>query len=211
MAKQPQQTIERYLEQVAERLAGMPRAERGEIVEELRSHILERAGNGELTTAGVDEALRSLGDPNELANEYVTDTLLARAEVGRSPLRILDALFGWGTLSVTGLLVLVGSLLGYFLGAALILCAFLKPFHPHAAGLWLIPAGDDFALSLRMGFEGTPPGSRDLLGWWIVPLGLLLGSGLIVFTTFFAAWCVRQYRQSHTPTRKLNLHHGSSL
>ena len=53
-----------------------------EIVEELRGHILERATlDGEVSAAGVQAALANLGNPERLAREYVTDNLLARAEV----------------------------------------------------------------------------------------------------------------------------------
>jgi uncharacterized membrane protein len=34
---------------------------------------------------GVDATLDSLGNPEELASQYLTDNLLARAEVSRSP------------------------------------------------------------------------------------------------------------------------------
>jgi uncharacterized membrane protein len=198
MADDAQQKIEVYLTRLRQRLGGLPREEVREIAEELRSHILERAGaSGEVTTAGVDAALAALGDPEKLAGEYLTDALLARAEAGRSPWRVLDSLFRWASLSFAGFLVLFAAIVGYFLGAVFILCAALKPFHPHTAGLWLIPAGvDDYVVSLRMGFESAPAGSRDLLGWWIIPAGFMVGSWLLILTTRFALWCARQYRES---------------
>jgi len=197
MASEAQQKIDAYLAMLRRRLGGLNPDEVREVVEELRSHILERAaGGGELTAAGVDAVLAALGSPEELAREYMTEALLGRAEAGRSPLRTLDGLFHWATFSLAGFVVLLSSVVGYFLGAAL-LCAVLRPFHPHSAGLWLIPdSTGDFVLSLRMGFEGAPPGAREVLGWWIVPLGLLAGCGLLVLTTRFALWCARQHRNS---------------
>ena len=53
-----------------------------------------------------------------------------------------------------------------------------------------------FELSLRLGFGSAPAGGRDLLGWWIVPIGLVVGCGLVMLTTRFALWCARQYRRS---------------
>ena len=94
-----------------------------------------------MTAAGVDAALAALGSPEELASQYMTDNLLARAEVSRSPVQILRSLFRWASLSVAGFFVLLGSIVGYFLGAAFILVALLKPFHPHTAGLWIFPNG----------------------------------------------------------------------
>lgn len=196
-----QQRIDAYLGRLRARLHGIHEAEVREIVEELRSHILDRAASsaaaGEITPAGVDAALAALGPPEELAGQYLTDNLLARAEVARSPLRILRSLFRWGSLSVVGFFVLLGSVLGYFFGAVFILVAILKPFHPLTAGLWVFPnSAGDFELSFRLGFGSVPPDGRDLLGWWIVPLGFMAGCGMVVLTTHIALWFVRRYRRS---------------
>jgi len=193
-----QQRIEAYLGRLRGRLRGMKDDEVREIVEELRSHIMDKlVAGGETTAAAVDAALGALGTPEELASQYVTDSLLARAEVSRSPLQILKGLFRWASLSVAGFLVLFGAVLGYFFGAVFILVALLKPFHPHSAGLWMLPApSGDFELSFRLGFGSAPPGGRDVLGWWTVPIGWMVGCGLVMLTTQVAVWCVGQYRRS---------------
>jgi hypothetical protein len=198
MTDDAQQKIEVYLTRLRARLRGLNPDDVREIVEELRGHIVDKAAaSGEMTPAGVDAALAALGSPEELASEYVTDNLLARAEVSRSPLRILESLFRWASLSVAGFFVLTGSILGYFLGGAFMWCAVLKVIHPQSAGLWVSrDSAGDLQLFLRMGF-GTPPvGARDVLGWWIMPIGLLAGCGLVILTTRFAVWCARQYRRS---------------
>ena len=194
-----QRKIDAYLGRLQQTLRGMNGDDVREIVEELRSHITDKvAAGGEVTVAGVDAAIARLGTPEELASQYTTDDLLLRAEVSRSPLRILESLFRWASLSLAGFFVLMGTLLGYLLGATLALSALLKTIHPRTAGLWIIPSGpDDYELSLRMGFGAVPVGGRELLGWWIVPVGLFVGCGLVVLTTRFALWCVRRYRTSH--------------
>ena len=196
MAASPREKMEVYLSKLSARLRGIGNEQSREIVEELRSHIVETATvNGELT--GVDAALEALGRPEELAEEYLTDAALARAEVSRSPLRILAGLFRWASLSVAGFFVLLGSLLGYFVGLALVLCAVLKPIHPQSAGLWSFrDSSGGLNLSLRLGFGSPPAGGHDVLGWWIVPIGWVAGWGLVVLTTRFAIWCARLYRKS---------------
>ena len=198
-----QKKIEAYLGRLRGKLRGMNDGEAREIVEELRSHIVDRAmAGGEVTASGVDAALGALGSPEELANEYMTDSLLARAEASRSPVRILESLFRWASLSVAGFLLLLGSVVGYFLGGAFVLCAALKPLHPATAGLWVFPDGaDDVTYSLRLGFSSAPVGGREVLGWWIVPLGLVVGGGLVMLTTLFALWCARRYRRTHVLPR----------
>jgi uncharacterized membrane protein len=202
VAGDAQQRIEAYLGRLRGRLRGANEAEVREIVEELRSHILDKAAaseeaHGEITSAGVDAALAALGSPEELASEYMTDTLLARAEVSRSPVQILRSLFRWASLSVAGFFVLLGSVLGYFFGVVFILVAVAKLFHPHTAGLWAFPSGaGDTEISFRLGFGSVPTGGRDLLGWWMVPIGWVAGGGLVMLTTYIAVWFVRQYRRS---------------
>jgi hypothetical protein len=193
------QKIEAYLSTLRGRLRGASDAEVREIAEELRSHIIDKvAASGEVTAAGVDAALAALGSPEELANEYMTDNLLARAEASRSPLRIMESLFRWASLSVAGFFVLVGSMVGYYLGTVFLLVAALKPFHPQTAGLWLLRGSTgDPEISLRLGFGSVPAGGMDILGWWIVPIGLLSGCAVVMLTTRFALWCARQYRRSH--------------
>ena len=174
-----QQRIDAYLTRLRRRLRGIDEQDIREIVEELRSHILDKTGvsGEEGTVEKVGEMLAALGSPEQLAGEYLTDNLLARAEFSRSPARILAVLFRWASLSIAGFWVLLSSILGYFLGIVFVLCAFLKPIHPQTAGLWIYPTGaEGSTISLRLGFGSAPPDGRDVLGWWIVPIGL--GGGL---------------------------------
>ena len=198
IANDTQQKIEAYLGRLRRNLRGLPAAEVEEIIRELRSHILDRlSAEGEPNAASVDAAVTRLGSAEELAAAYITDSVLAQVEVSRSPWRVLGALFRWASLSVAGFIVLLACIVGYVLGAALCLCAILKPFHPHTAGLWMInDSAGDWELSIRMGFGGVPPNGHELLGWWMVPLGLILGVGLVLLTTRLVLWCARKYRQS---------------
>lgn len=198
-----QQRIEAYLGRLRGRLRGINSEDVREIVGELRSHVMDKvAASGEVTAARVDAALAALGSPEELASQYMTDNLLAQAEVSRSPLRILESLFRWASLSVAGFLVLLGAVTGYVLGVAFMLVAILKPFHPQTAGLW-VPRDNtgDLTIFLRLGFGSTPAGAREVLGWWIVPLGLVAGCGLVILATRFALWCARHYRRSRALPR----------
>lgn len=199
-----QQTIETYLARLRARLRGIKEQDVREIVEELRSHIVDKSGAGEegVTVAGVSATLAALGSPEELASEYMTDNLLARAEMSRSPVRILESLFRWASLSVAGFFAFLLCNVGYLLGVSFVLCGLLKPIHPLTAGLWILPVGaNDFMISLRLGFGSAPPGGREVLGWWIVPIGLVVGCGLVMLTTRLGLWCVRQYRKSRTADR----------
>jgi len=105
-------------------------------------------------------------------------------------------LFRWASLSIAGFLVLLTSIVGYFLGGTFMWCAVLKIVHPQTAGLWVFPNSGGTGISLRLGFGNPPIGGRDVLGWWILPAGLIVGCGLVMLTTRLALWCARQYRKS---------------
>jgi hypothetical protein len=190
-----QKKVDAYLARLRRGLRGLDGEEVREIVEELRGHIVDRtAANEAATPASVDATLAALGDADELAREYMTDRMLARAESSRSPSHVMESLFRWATMSAKGFAVLLSAAAGYFFGALFILWAMLKPFHPHTAGLWTWrDSTGDLAISLRLGFESAPAGAREILGWWAVPAGLLAGCGLLLLTTRFSLWCIRQY------------------
>jgi len=193
-----QQKIDAYLSRLRRRLRGIKDEDVRDIVEELRSHVTDKASaNGEVTGATVEAALVALGSPEELASQYVTDELLSRAEVSRSPAHILESLFRWASLSIGGFFVLLSSIVGYFLAGAFMACGVLKVIHPATAGLWAFRnRSGDLEVSLRLGFGNVPAGGHDVLGWSIVPIGLVVGCGLVMLTTRFALWCTRQYRRS---------------
>ena len=66
--------VERYLERVREGLRGMPRDDVEDIVRELRAHVEERSEAG----GDRESALRSLGDPAELARQYRNERVAQR-------------------------------------------------------------------------------------------------------------------------------------
>lgn len=192
MTGDTQQKIDAYLAKLRRSLRGMKDEDVRDVVAELRSHIVDKASEQD-----IDAVIAALGTPEELAGQYRTESLFARAEVSRTPWSVLKSLFRWASLSIAGFFVLIGSLLGYVTGVVLILCGYLKLVHPHTAGIWTTEeANGELQISVRLGFGSPPAGGHEVLGWWIVPLGILVGFGLVMLTTRFALWCVRQYRKS---------------
>jgi hypothetical protein len=196
-AQSAQNKIDKYLQDLSAALRSLPRDQARDIVEELRSHIVDKtASTGDLTPEAVDSVLAGLGNPEDLASQYVTDDLQMRALASRSPLLILRSLFRWASLSFAGFWVLMTAIVGYFLAVSLVACALLKPIHPLTAGLWKIPHEADYEISLRLGFGSVPPGGSELLGIWIVPIGLVGGIGLFLLTTHLGLWSIRQLRRA---------------
>jgi hypothetical protein len=164
--------VEEYVAELRKRLHQFSERDAQDIVDEIRSHILDKAaGRGGATPETIASALAVLGTPRELASSYETNALLRRAQSTRSPVLIVRGLFRWAGLSFAGLVSLVIFLVGYCLGGAAIVCAILEPVHPRSVGLWLGPErSDQILMSLRLDFTSTPGEGREILGWWIVPL-----------------------------------------
>jgi hypothetical protein len=187
-------TIDGCLAEVRRGLRGLSAGETADIIEELRSHIVDRAReSGAVTPVSVAAAVAGLGDLRELASAYAAGRIAAPVEERRSPWWMLGAAFRLARLSVWGFFVFIASLLGYGIGASLVLTAVIKPFAPHNAGLWMSGHGDTFSLDL--GIHGDPMAGQELLGWWIIPLGVILGGLLLWLTWRFNRAALRGVRR----------------
>lgn len=181
--------LEGYLARVRAALSGLPDREIDDILRELRSHVDELAGEpgGDATVA-----LESLGDPAELARTYRTENQMTRAQCSNSPLVMLQGLrhasaSRWGQVFVTVL-----YLVGYMNVVTLWTAAFDKLFSPSRTGLWYTPSN---VWSLALLTSGNPhTGSRELLGWWLIPAAIVAGWGLRYLIDRIAQWWIRRYR-----------------
>jgi len=78
MGNTAQEKVNSYLGRLRVHLRGLRPENVQEILDELCSHITEKASsNGEMTPAAVETALSALGSPEELAYQYVTDEVVA--------------------------------------------------------------------------------------------------------------------------------------
>jgi len=183
--------LDGYLEDLRARLGALPEAQVAEIVAELRSHVRDSA-EGELTDGVVAAALERLGSPAELASLYETESLLVRAGRSESPWLLVKGLCRWATVSIAGAFAFLGLIIGYVVAASFLCAALVKPFAPDRVGLWM--AGDE--ISLHLGLVEPPPAQgNEVLGWWIVPLGLLLGAAALWLTRWLARWAIRRFRR----------------
>jgi hypothetical protein len=189
--------IESYLRRLRASLRGLPAEQVEDIVREIRSHLTESAGSdhGQLT-----ETFGRLGDPEVLGSAYRMENLALRAQSSRSPLLLLRLVMHWATRSVEGLVALVVAFLGY--GTALIAlgCALVKPFIPERVGLWVqrVPP-DDWSFQLGR-VAVAPTDAREVLGWYIVPLGLLVGAIAFTATSRYLLAKVRKFRRVRGPS-----------
>jgi len=191
----PNEKIDSYLRKVRAGLRGLPDSEVTDILNELRAHIAERWESGGTSADTIESVLQSFGNPDQIATLYMAENLVSQAESSRTPWTVLRTLFHWSTLSVIGFFVFTVCLIGYAFGASFLLAALIKPFHPQGVGLWLSNVPNSYSLHVG-GFSGPPGQERELLGWWLVPVGCSFGGGTILLTTHFALWSLRRLRRS---------------
>jgi len=185
--EQGQAHLDTYLAQVHRHLHSLSDAEARETLAELRSHVLDRT-DGQLSPAAVEAAIAALGSPRDVARLNVTERVAKAVETDRSPLSVLRATGRLARLSLQGFMVFLVSLSGYALAAGFLVTAMMKPFAPSRAGLWILPADD---LSVSLGVVDHAPLAREVLGWWIIPIGLVVGFGLAWLTWRFGVFSVR--------------------
>jgi hypothetical protein len=183
--------LESYLRALRSGLRGLPAGEIEEIVSELRSHVIESLGHEKNAGPTVETILRDLGSPADLSALYVTDRTLDRAENTGAPWHLLSALFRWAGRSMSGFLLLLLLVAGYFIAVSFLLAAVLKPFRPDRVGLWRLEEGE---ISLRLGFGGAVQG-QELLGWWVVPIGIAAGMLGYLGATYFVRRGLRHRRR----------------
>ncbi|HEY1434529.1 MAG TPA: hypothetical protein VGG65_04090 [Thermoanaerobaculia bacterium] len=186
--------IDAYLGQLRSSLVDLPPGEVNDILQEIRGHILERSqASGELTDERLVSILRALGSPDQIAPLYQADSIMARARSSLSPRVVMRGIHRWGTTSAWGLTLFVVGIIGYALGAALVLAGLGKIVAPAQVGAWVGPhTVFDIGVS-------NDPAAHDVLGGWLIPLGLLGGPALFVATTRALRWTLR-FAKTRRPT-----------
>jgi len=165
--------LEKYLRTVEGHLSSLSDGDRLEVISELRSHVLDSV-DGDLSPSALTTALAMLGPPKSVAQVNLRMRVASAAANNRTPWNAAKTVAHLALLGGEGLWVFVLSSIGYAFAGCWLLTALAKPFAPDRIGLWLIPdAHDD--LSLSLGRHGTGAMGYDILGWWIVPMGLLIG------------------------------------
>ena len=191
LSAESQKTVDAYLKALRKQLRDLLDEDANDIVAEIRGHILDKT-SGEAPADSVSATLAALGTPEELASRYRTEELLERAQMSRSPAFILRSVLRWAALSIVGLLVFTISVVGYIIGGGLSILGVLKIFNPHNTGLY--GQFSDTSSSLSFNSGGPPaPGVHELLGWWLLPVGLILGPALFFFTFRFDLWSLRKF------------------
>jgi uncharacterized membrane protein len=186
-AESLQKRIDSYLAELRRCLGELPQEEVHDILQEIRGHILERAqASGELTEERLVAILKALGRPEEIAPLYQVDSVVAKARSSLSPRVVMRGIQRWSVVSGWGLVLFVLGIVGYSTGFSLMLSAIAKVISPHAVGAWVTQGSFNFNIGTN-----SSPNARDVLGWWLVPVGLAVGTLVVFGTTRLLRWTLR--------------------
>jgi uncharacterized membrane protein len=179
-----QTRIDAYLMQLRRSLGELPPEEVADILREIRGHILERAeAAGEMTEERLFGILHALGRPEDIAPLYQAEALMARARSSYSPTLLLRGALRWAMLSVKGFAIFLAGLVGYGIALGFLAGAVGKIIAPTQVGAWTAPGS--FSIGTM-----NDPAAHEILGWWLVPVGLAVGAIALVATTWVLRWAL---------------------
>jgi uncharacterized membrane protein len=171
---------EAYQTALRNHLAPIALAEREDILREIAAHIRDSVESGSTTEA----VLTRLGPPEELAAQYRDGALIRAASHSISPLTLLRATLRVATKGIAGVVVFFCGLFGYLTGGGLFIAGILKPFAPNHVGIFTTNSTTVMQQTGQTVTSIQTTGPRhEILGWWAIPICLILGPIILVLTT----------------------------
>ena len=184
--------LENYLKDLKSKLKNLPKSEKQETLDEMHSDILSElkeltAENPSSEIKFLFSILDKLGTPLEVADEILSKKLVSFSK--QYPQRFL--IFTLKTLIRTSALLLLSfvSIYLYFIGLLSFVMAALKPFLNIEMGLFTSNNSfHSYGIHLNSYLIGTGTtkitSTSEILGYWVIPLGILLGPILIYLANF---------------------------
>jgi hypothetical protein len=180
----------------------LPRDVARDAVREIDSHLRDRIAAADASPderASLEKILSELGPPLRVAQAYSVERVVDEAVVTGRMFAIARAVWHVATSGVAGFLAGLGIFIGYALGISFFILGIMKPIFPDNIGFWVPddPSRFGFDLTWRL---GAGPGVRHehlVGGYWVVPLCLAVGFGLVFLThrgaRGFLGWWRRRY------------------
>jgi hypothetical protein len=164
-------------------------------VREIESHVRERiarADGAPNERVAVEKILSELGPPLRVAQAYSAERTIDEAVTTGRVVPVLRAVWHLAVTTMGGFFAALLVVVGYLSGAGFLVIAALKPIFPDNVGFW----GDDgwHGYPTSLGIRPLPPtGEVAHGGYWVIPIGIVLGLGILVLThkcarRFLARW-----------------------
>jgi uncharacterized membrane protein len=158
----------------------LPREVVRDAVREIESHVRERvaaADGSQGEREALEKILAELGPPLRVAQAYSSERIVDEAVATGRFVPIARAVWHLAMTTARGFFVGLAVLTGYFAGAGFLMVAAIKPFFPENAGIVL-----KHGWPIGVGAQFPAPAEPLRGGYWIIPLCLILGLGLLRVT-----------------------------
>ena len=178
--------------------AFLPKDVKADALREIESHLRERIAAAAATPderAALERILSDLGPPMRVAQAYSAERIVDEAIATGRVVPVLRAIWHLAVSTVAGFVLAVVLLIGYVLGAGLVIVAAMKPIFPANVGLWTVN-GVPRAFGAM---SPAPPGAELVGGYWIVPIALALGLLVLVGTHRAARAMLARWRARRAP------------
>lgn len=182
MDKEIDRDVGAYLRRCRWALSALPEPDRDEIVDETRSHILDRIDAGATTS----EALMKIGRAEEYAAQFVKDHAATSALSSGRAGALVAALIANATGNFLAVATLVSLFLVWALALLVAVVAVMKIFNPATVGLW---SGTQVFF---LGVIDDPSSARELLGVGIFPVAFMLLGFAWLITRRAAMWALNR-------------------
>ena len=192
LSPESKELLENYLQKLKEVLRPLPEKEKDEIILEIKGHIQDRMtqfSQGEADTEALKNALIRLGRPEEYAFEFVTDYLLSKGIERKKAAMIFQGLLRWGCNTLVGFFYSLFFFASYLISVSFVIIGIMKPIFPGKVGFFL-RNGRFENFGLIMGVTDNP-NLQEVLGYWIIPVALVIGIAWFFATTWLLKKVVR--------------------
>jgi uncharacterized membrane protein len=159
----------------------LPRDVASDAVREVESHIRDvvaQSDGAPNERDAVERILDELGPPLRVAQAYSLELVMDEAATTGRVAAVLRSLFQVAATGARAFAATLALFVGYTTGAALMAVAMLKLVFPANVGLWTRGG-----IPRSFGAQFPRPEGLDLAGgYWIIPIALLIGIGILVAT-----------------------------
>ena len=148
---------------------------------EIESHVRERvaAHDGSPNEReALEKILAELGPPLRVAQAYSSERIVDEAVTTGRVVPIARALWHLAVTTLSGFFAALGLFAAYLAGVSFIIVAALKPFFPDNVGVHVTKNG----WPIVIGAVWPAPVQPVRGGYWIIPIFLVLGFGILVLT-----------------------------
>lgn len=163
-----------------DRLLSRADADVAEMRGDLETHVVDSmaAASGGSERERLDAALSRLGRPIDYLRPLLADEMIERGTLTYSPITIARGLSHSVMAGSRRAVIGLAFGLGYLLLAIFTGMALLKPLWGEHVGVFRYADG-----TISAGIVAQSDGARELLGWWSIPIALLLAALLYVALT----------------------------